>query len=102
MRKFILALAMVFVVAGCSAEAPRPRLVNDPATTPTPHMSVTPTTISDDPDEEVMIQGYIKVARRFLDQGAIERDAVTVDLIRSELPYVDDDQAEAIRKEILK
>lgn len=102
MRKFILALAMVFVVAGCSTNGSRAgESPFEPAPT-TAHTTTVATTISDDPDEEVMIQGYIKVARRFLGQGAIERDAVTVDLIRSELPYVDDDQAEAIRKEILK
>lgn len=105
MRKMILVLAMVFVIAGCStggegSRAGESQFEHAPTVTTTTVQTTGP--ISDDPTEETIIQGYIKAARQFLDQGAIQRDAVTVELIQSELSYVDADQAEAIRKAILK
>lgn len=104
MRKLLLVLAAVFVIAGCSMGGPGSRAGEsqfEPA--PTTQTTVVPAgPISDDPTEETVIQGYIESARGLLEQGVIPRDRVTVELIQSELPYVDADQAELIRKAILK
>ena len=104
MRKMLLVLAVVFTVAGCSTDGPGSR-AGESQFEPAPTVTTTVQTtgpISDDPTEETIIQGYIKAARQFLAQGAIQRDAVTVELIQSELPYVDAAQADLIRKAILR
>ncbi|QGJ96833.1 hypothetical protein PBI_CLEO_46 [Gordonia phage Cleo] len=103
MKKMILVLAVVFALAGCSTGGEGSRAGEsqfEPA--PTTQVAQPSGPISDDPTEETIIQGYIESARGLLDQGVIPRDRVTVELIQSELPYVDADQAEAIRKAILK
>ena len=104
MRKMLLVLAVVFTIAGCSTGGPGSRAGEsrfEPAPTTQATQEVTGP-ISDDPTEETVIQGYIESARGLLDQGVIPRDRVTVELIQSELPYVDAAQADLIRKAILK
>ena len=101
MKKFLLILpAAALLTAACSSEAPEPASVASPITAPaTVQLDTSP--ISDDAAEEAVIQGYIKSARQFLDQGIITRDRVTTALILSELPYLTEDQAEQVKKAIL-
>ncbi|AMS03620.1 hypothetical protein BJD66_gp51 [Gordonia phage Emalyn] len=103
MRKFLLILpAAALLTAACSSEAPEPKpaSVASPITAPaTVQLDTSP--ISDDAAEEAVIQGYIKSARQFLDQGVITRDRVTTALILSELPYLTEDQAERVKEAIL-
>ena len=101
MRKMLLVLAVVFTVAGCSTGGPGSR-AGESQFEPAPTTQEVARPISDDPTEETVIQGYIESARGLLDQGVIPRDAVTVELIQSELPYVDAAQADLIRKAILR
>lgn len=104
MRKFLLVLpaAALLALSACSANPPEPKpaSVASPITAPaTVQLDTSP--ISDDAAEEAVIQGYIKSARQFLDQGIITRDRVTTALILSELPYLTEDQAERVKAAIL-
>ncbi|QXN73621.1 hypothetical protein SEA_AIKOCARSON_53 [Gordonia phage AikoCarson] len=102
MRKFLLIVPAVALLAACSTEGPEPKpaSVASPITAPaTVQLDSSP--ISDDVAEEAVIQGYIKSARQFLDQGVITRDRVTTALILSELPYLTEDQAERVKEAIL-
>lgn len=105
MKKFLLVLpaAALLALPACSTNPPEPKPaanVVSPITAPaTVQLDTSP--ISDDPSEETVIQGYIKSARQFLDQGVIARDRVTTELIQSELPYLNEDQAGRVKAAIL-
>ncbi|QGJ94516.1 hypothetical protein PBI_YARN_49 [Gordonia phage Yarn] len=103
MRKFLLVLPVAALLAlpACSVSPPEPAAnVVSPITAPaTTQLDISP--ISDDEAEEAIIQGYIKSARQFLDQGVITRDRVTIETIQSELPYLNEEQAERVKAAIL-
>ncbi|QWY82477.1 hypothetical protein SEA_TOLLS_53 [Gordonia phage Tolls] len=105
MRKFLLVLPVAALLAlpACSVSPPEPEPaanVVSPITAPaTVQLDTSP--ISDDEAEETIIQGYIKSARQFLDQGVITRDRVTIETIQSELPYLNEEQAERVKAAIL-
>lgn len=102
MKKFLLVIPAAIALAACSATPsdPEPAVNVTPITAPaTTQLDTSP--ISDDPSEEAVIQGYIKSARQFLDQGVITRDRVTTELIQSELPYLNENQADRVKAAIL-
>lgn len=100
MRKFLLIIPAALLLPACSSPEPTPAAQITPITAPaTVQLDTSP--ISDDEAEETIIQGYIKSARQFLDQGVIARDRVTTELIQSELPYLNEDQAGRVKAAIL-
>lgn len=97
------AACFLIVLPACSAD-PAPVAKVEPITAPATVEVTTeeaPVTISSDPTEEEIIQGYIRSSRQLLASGVVPRDRVTVELIQSELTYVDEDQAERIKGAIL-